>query len=292
MTGAADQGRGVGAARRTAEICERAWSRARGVPGFIGERELKALVLLALAAAAAPAGGADAVMLEIGSFKGKSAVALATVAQGLGLPPLVSVDPHTAPSQTDPGLEEGSSYPAFVAAVERAGVRKWVEAHRETSAQAARSWTRPIRLLWIDGDHTWEGARADFDAFAPFLVPGGFVAVHDALHFFEGPIRVFAERLLNDDRFGPAGFFHSIAWAQYRPEDGVSWRGQRAKLARSARRVLARVRGPQQNRGLNKLRYKLAVARTPHAIPDPAEWLAASAAGPPPAMLQYGQKPP
>lgn len=279
MTGVRNQGPGASEARRTVEIADGAWGRASAVPGFIGEREVKALVMLACGAAFAVGAENPAVMLEIGSFKGKSAVALATVAQELGLPPLVSVDPHTAPSATDPGLEEGSSYEAFLAAIERAGVREWVEAHRETSAEAAREWARPIRLLWIDGDHTWEGARADFDAFAPFLAPGGIVAVHDTLHFFEGPIRVFAERMLNDDRFGPAGFFHSIAWAQFRPADGVRWRADRAKLKRSAQRLLRRVRPPQQNRGLNKLRYKLAVARTPHAIPDPAAWLAASAAG-------------
>ncbi|MGH9412802.1 MAG: class I SAM-dependent methyltransferase [Terriglobales bacterium] len=259
--------------RRTEEIGECAWGRARGVEGFIGEREIRALVMLAGAAAAAPARGA--VMLEIGSFKGKSAVALATVAEGLGLGPLVSVDPHTAPSPTDPGLEGGSSYEAFSEALDRAGVREWVEVHRETSAEAAREWSRPIRLLWIDGDHTWEGARADFEAFAPYLVPDGIVAVHDALHFFEGPIRVFVERMLNDDRFGPAGLFHSIAWAQYRPEDGARWRGEREKLLRSARKVLARVRPPRQNRGINKLRYKWAVGRTPHAIPEGEAWLAA-----------------
>ncbi len=280
MTGVRDQGPGVSDARRTDGIADRAWGRGRGVAGFIGERELRALVMLACGAALAVGADDPAVMLEIGSFKGKSAVALATVAQELGLPPLVSVDPHTAPSATDPGLEEGSSYDAFLGALDVAGVRNWVEVHRKMSAEAARGWARPIRLLWIDGDHTWEGARADFDAFAPFLVPGAIVAVHDTLHFFEGPIRVFAERMLSDDRFGPAGFFHSIAWAQYRPE-GVRWQAGRAKLKRSAERLLRRVTPPQENRGLNKLRYKLAVARTPHAIPAPAEWLKLSAAGSP-----------
>lgn len=270
-----------GKARRTAALAARAWGRARGIAGFIGEREIQALVMLACGAAFAVEAENPAVMLEIGSFKGKSCVALATVAQELRLPALVSVDPHTAPSATDPGLEEGSSYEAFLGALDAAGVQQWVEVHRKTSAEAAAEWARPIRLLWIDGDHTWEGARADFEAFAPFLVPGGIVAVHDTLHFFEGPIRVFAERMLNDDRFGPAGFFHSIAWAQFRPDEGVRWRAERAKLKRSAERLLRRVTPPQENRGLNKLRYKLAVARTPHAIPEAAQWLKLNGAGSP-----------
>ncbi|HET9784696.1 MAG TPA: class I SAM-dependent methyltransferase [Terriglobales bacterium] len=246
--------------------------RAAPVAGYMGEHELRGLLMLAAAAPLGPA--KPEVMVEIGSFKGKSAVALATLVQQRRLPPLVSIDPHTAPSVTDPGLPEASSFEAFTAALAAAGVSEQVEVHRQRSQEAAVGWNRPIGLLWIDGDHTWEGARSDFDLFSPFLVPGAFVALHDSLHFFEGPIRVFVERMLADDRFGPAGFLHSIAWAQYRPADGVRWREERTGLARRARRVLARVAPPAEFHGLNKLRYKLACARTPHRVPRAEAWFA------------------
>jgi len=247
-----------------------ACARAAAASGYIGETELRGLLMLA--AAAPVAAGRPEVMVEIGSFKGKSAVALATFAQQRGLPPLVSIDPHTAPSVTDPGLPETSSFEAFTAALAAAGVSQQVEVHRQRSQEAAVGWQRPIGLLWIDGDHTWEGARSDFDLFSPFLVPGAFVALHDSLHFFEGPIRVFVECMLSDDRFGPAGFLHSIAWAQYRPADGARWRGERARLARRARRLLPRVTPPAEFSGINKLRHKLACARIPHRVPTPKVW--------------------
>jgi predicted O-methyltransferase YrrM len=254
--------------RLAALACERA-ARASG---YIGESELRGLLMLAAAAPLAP--GRPERMVEIGSFKGKSAVALATLAQQRRLPPLVSIDPHTAPSVTDPGLPEASSFEAFTAALAAAGVAEQVEVHRQRSQEAAVGWNRPIGLLWIDGDHTWEGARSDFELFSPFLVPGAFVALHDSLHFFEGPIRVFVERMLGDDRFGPAGFMKSIAWAQYRPEDGARWRAARRRLARRARRLLPLVTPPAEFSGLNKLRYKLACARTPHRVPPAGEWFA------------------
>src|SRR5690348_15993417 len=247
-----------------------ACGRAAAASGYIGEEELRGLLMLAAAAPLEP--DRPELMVEIGSFKGKSAVALATFAQQRGLPPLVSIDPHTAPSVTDPGLPEASSFEAFTAALAAAGVTDQVEVHRQRSQEAAVGWHRPIGLLWIDGDHTWEGARSDFDLFSPFLVPGAFVALHDSLHFFEGPIRVFVERMLADDRFGPAEFLHSIAWAQYRPDDGAQWRAERSGLALCARRLLARVTPPAKFRGLNKVRYKLACARTPHRVPAAAEW--------------------
>ena len=35
-------------------------------------------------------------------------------------------------------------------------------------------------LLFIDGDHSEEGARGDWEAFSPHVVPGGVVIFHDA----------------------------------------------------------------------------------------------------------------
>lgn len=38
---------------------------------------------------------------------------------------------------------------------------------------------RPLDILFIDGDHTYAGAKADFVAYAPFVRSGGLVAFHD-----------------------------------------------------------------------------------------------------------------
>ena len=250
-----------------ASAADCAWELARGVPGFLGEAEFRALLMLAAAANAA-ASEPDCIV-EIGSFKGKSTVGLATLAGACGWPPVVSIDPHTSPSPTDPGVP---SYADFLANLRAAGVEDRVEVHRATAQAVAKTWQRPIRFLWIDGDHTWAGARSDFELYAPFLVPGGIVALHDTLHFFEGPIRVFTDLILPSDRFGPAGFLHTIAWAQHRPLDGARWQRQRERLGRKARRVLPLVAPGRENRGLNRLRYRWALARIPHRIPEPEAW--------------------
>lgn len=41
---------------------------------------------------------------------------------------------------------------------------------------------RPIGLLFVDGDHTKEGARRDIEAWAPHLAPGAVIAVDDYGH--------------------------------------------------------------------------------------------------------------
>lgn len=240
----------------------------RAAPGFLTEREAR---FLALAAAGSPARG---VILEIGSYKGKSTVGLASIAAHYGLGKVIAVDPHTSPAATDVALgAQPSTWDDFRATLRQAGLADAVEAHRVFSRDLAPAWNRPIRLLWIDGDHTYAGAKEDIDLFRRHLADGAIVALHDALHTFEGPIRVFVEELLASDDFGPAGLCGSIAWAQYRPADGARWRASRTRLARRARRLIPFVRGGRQPRGFAKLRYKLWRALVPHAAPDPAAWL-------------------
>jgi MMP 1-O-methyltransferase len=237
--------------------------------GFLEEQESRFLVILA---ACTPAEGA---IVEIGSFKGKSTIALASVAARYGLGPVVAIDPHTAPSPTDPDLAPGaSSFDEFMAAIRDANLEKHVDAHRTFSREVAKSWSRPIRLLWIDGEHTYKGAKEDFDLFSPYLSKGAIVALHDALHAFEGPIRVFVEEILRSDRFGAAGFVQSIAWGQFRSDDGAPFRAQREKLARKAERLLPFLKDSQPLRGLAKIRYKLARSRVPRGPIAATEWLA------------------
>ncbi len=248
---------------------DEAWERVRVAPGFLTEREAR---FLALAAACTPGQG---VILEIGSFKGKSTVGLASIAARYHLGKVVAVDPHTAPSSTDPSLSgQASSFEDFRLTLARAGLMDHVEVHRRLSRELAIDWSRPIRLLWIDGDHTYPGAKQDLDLFAPHLAAGGVVALHDVLHNFAGPIRVFVEDVLGSDRYGPAGCCGSIGWAQYRPVDGGSarFRDGRRALARRAARLIRLSELGRDLRGVAKLRYKLQRALVPHGDVDPEVW--------------------
>lgn len=251
------------------DILDKAWRLTDRTPGFLGESEARFIGLLA---ACVPTGGA---IVEIGSFKGKSTVMLASVAAHYGLGPVIAIDPHTAPAVTDAKIAPGSStFEEFMNALRLAQVEDSVEIHRAYSREVAKGWNHPIRLLWIDGDHTLEGTREDFELFSPFLSNGAIVAMHDALHAYEGPIRVFVERILRSDKFGPAGFVQSVAWGQYRPNDGAAFRREREQLAGRAGRLLPFLASHRPFRGLTKLRYKLARSKVPRAPISSAAWSA------------------
>src|SRR5262249_15211951 len=55
------------------------------------------------------------------------------------------------------------------------------DSHREETRRRAKEALngRSIDFLFIDGDHTYEGVKADFEAYSKFVTPGGIVAFHD-----------------------------------------------------------------------------------------------------------------
>ena len=249
-------------------VLDTAWEAASKVPGYLVENEAR---FLGLVAACAPCTGA---IVEIGSFTGRSTVMLAKVAEHYGLGPVVAIDPHNSPilldHQADPGA---SSYRDFLSNIEAAGVAGVVEPHRAYSGDVAATWNRPIRFLWIDGDHTYQGVRTDFDGFLPHVLPQGVVAFHDSLNVFSGPIRVFVEDVLRSNQFGAAGFVHSIAWSQFRPADGALFQKQRTSLARVAARLIPFVKDDRELHGLQKTLFRLNRSRVPRSAVLPSKWV-------------------
>ena len=253
---------------RLERVLDEAWEYAQKVPGYLGEEEARFLGLLA---ACVPAKGA---IVEIGSFTGRSTVMLGKVAAHYGFGPVVAIDPHNSPILLGhKGNPDTSSYEVFLDSVQAAGLSEHVKAHVAYSADVATSWDQPIRLLWIDGDHSYSGTKTDLDGFLPHLVPFGVVAFHDALNAFPGPIRIFVEDILHSDQFGPAGFVHSIAWAQFRPQDGHAFRKQRSLLAKRAARLLPFVETGKELSGLAKRCFRLNRFMVPHSAMRPRDWI-------------------
>jgi len=115
------------------------WTHLRNTPGYLSEREARFLMT---ALALAPAGGAN---VEIGSFKGRSTVGLGTVARILDLEPIIAIDPHTAPSTTDPALDgAASSIAALPTIVEAVGER--IEVHMDGGIRCGQDVLKALAL--------------------------------------------------------------------------------------------------------------------------------------------------
>jgi predicted O-methyltransferase YrrM len=222
--------------------------------GYLTDKEARFLTVLS---ACTPGNG---VTLEIGSFKGKSTIILSKAEQEIrGEVNIVAMDPLTSPSETDP---DNSSRDDFYGNLDRAGVKDVVEFYEQRSQELSDDWDRPIRLLWIDGDHTNEGVTSDIVNYVDYLEVGGVIAFHDVMHF-EGVSRAFAELILRSDKFGPAGIVGSIGWAQLRkPDSPDPYKSMRVKLALGLERHALSAR--KGDSGIRKIITKLHRSRVPH----------------------------
>jgi predicted O-methyltransferase YrrM len=118
------------------------------------------------------------VIVEIGSARGRSTCALALACKKNGDGRVYAIDPHTVNPWTEIGTD-GSTEAFLRARLRDYGLEPWCEVIVATSAEAAKGWTRRIDLLFIDGDHSFEGVRADFEMFQPWLAPNALVVFHD-----------------------------------------------------------------------------------------------------------------
>jgi predicted O-methyltransferase YrrM len=133
--------------------------------------------------------------LEIGTYCGKSTVHLGAAARAVGAG-LVTLDHHRGSEENQSGWEwhdaslvdphtgRLETLPSLRHTLWDAGLDEVVSVVVGTTQQVARWWTTPLTLLFLDGNHTEEVAQHDYAAYAPHLVPGGLLLVHDV---FERP---------------------------------------------------------------------------------------------------------
>lgn len=161
------------------------------VPGMLTRDEVDCLYRLG------QVNHCQGVIVEIGSWKGKSTIALARGASTVHGEKIYAIDPHK------PLLEERyaeDTQAEFLSNITRAGVAARVVPMIMTSEEAASRWNQPIRLLWIDGDHRYEPVKLDFTLWEPHLVEGGILAMHDTIRK-KGPKRVLWEDVFRSNRF-------------------------------------------------------------------------------------------
>ncbi len=130
----------------------------RQIEGWLTEAEG---MLLMECARTAPVGE----VVEVGSYHGRSTVALASVR------PVWAVDPHEG-DMGEPTMREPSWEP-FLKNI--GGLP--VTPVRRRSYEV--TWSLPIGMLFIDGMHNYEFVSQDYRHFRPYLVPRALVAFHD-----------------------------------------------------------------------------------------------------------------
>ncbi len=155
-----------------------------GVKGFLDPDEGECLYETALAA------GRLGPCLEIGSYCGKSMLYLAAACKKCGSI-LFSVDHHRGSEEQQPGEEyfdpdlydprsgRVDTFREFRRTIESAGYEDTVVPIVCRSEVAARHWSTPLSLVFIDGGHALETVFTDYSSWAGHIAAGGYLLIHD-----------------------------------------------------------------------------------------------------------------
>ncbi len=168
---------------------------ATAAKGFMPDDE--GALLYRVAAERAPHGP----LLEVGTYCGKSAIILGAAVRvhggGTGSRGVAfTVDHHRGSEENQAGWEHHDAslvdpdiglmdtLPVYRRTIAAAGLEDQVVAVIGRSTTVSAHWRTPLSLVFIDGGHAEEHAQNDYSGWAPWVMPGGHLVIHDV---FERP---------------------------------------------------------------------------------------------------------
>src|SRR5882762_1947561 len=140
----------------------------------------------------------DATIVEIGSYCGRSTVAMGYACSGTARR-IYCIDPWEQDEWKDrPTKTLDGSFTRWSESVRSNGLQEHVSALRGRSDDVLQHWKqlaegRLVDFVFIDGSHEYLDVLRDFELSFPLVRPGGWVAFHDVVETWPGPLRVWQE---------------------------------------------------------------------------------------------------
>jgi MMP 1-O-methyltransferase len=188
---------------QTNDRLERARATAETIEGWLTAAEGE--LLFGLAASCPP----GLPVVEIGSWKGKSTVWLASGVHPSAGTLVFAIDPHEQ-SLEDPNATTLEDLKNNLA---RSGVAKAVVPIVSTSHEAAQSFDQRPGVIFLDGNHKEEAVRDDLADWFPKLVDGGAFVIHDVFgDLWPGPRRALRTLLWKSTQIQGVHFVDTLAW--------------------------------------------------------------------------------
>lgn len=156
----------------------------------------------------------EGAIVEIGSWKGRSTIWLAKGSQKGSGKKVYAVDPHTGSAEhIEKYGSDINTYTDFLKNIEQAGVKDLVIPVRKTGAEFSKEFKNPVELIFIDGDHSYEGVCEDFKNWFPKMVEGG-IMVFDDTQDWPGPRRLVKNEVFLSRYFRNVGFVGPVTYGQ------------------------------------------------------------------------------
>jgi predicted O-methyltransferase YrrM len=108
---------------------------------------------------------------------------------------------------------------SLTANIARVDLSTYVNVIVARSADVAITWNKPIEMLFIDGDHSYEGCLSDIEHWGRFVIKDGYLVFHDFADGMGVPravheailSRPWLYRVLSDREFGSIFVVRKIA---------------------------------------------------------------------------------
>jgi hypothetical protein len=169
--------------------------------------------------------------LEIGSYCGKSAIYLGAACQKNGMI-LFSIDHHRGSEEQQPGelyfdpelfdpfYFRTDTLKHFRKTLMMADLENNVVPLVTSSEIAARHWSIPLSLVFIDGGHAYPTVLSDYTCWHRHILPGGYLLFHDIYadpaDGGQAPYDVY-QNALSSGRFRPLPMTGSLGILQRLP---------------------------------------------------------------------------
>jgi len=153
------------------------------------------------------------VIVEIGSWKGKSTMWLGNGSKSGNKIKIYAIDPHTGFPQIKKMYGEVYTFEEFKKNIKNANISDIVIPIKKTSKETAENFNEPVELIFIDGIHEYELIKLDFEAWFPKVIDRGIMAFHDTV-LLSGPRKVMAKYVYKSKFFKNVKFIDSITYCQ------------------------------------------------------------------------------
>ncbi len=191
-------------------------------------------------------------IVEVGSWKGKSTIWLASGSKRGRKARVYAIDPHIGSPEHHKMFGKVWTFEEFKKNIRKAGVADIIVPIVKKSEDAAKDFDKPVGLAFIDGAHEYDMVALDYSLWFPKLVDGGIMAFHDTI-LSPGPAKLVEEKLCKSSRFKDIGFIGSITYG--------------TKVRQNS--LMDRVRG----RYVILLRRVYSFANRLHGLPEPVKRL-------------------
>ena len=152
----------------------------------------------------------DGVIVNLGAFCGKSSIALALGSHENDRAEVFSVD-----------MNEKAE---FFDNIKKFGVKDLITPLRGLTDVVGAKWNRPIKVLFVDADHSYTSVRTDIEIWAKHVVKGGMVAFHDtepddfppglSSPTYEGPTKAVREFIMDSKDYGVVKKVGTLSYAK------------------------------------------------------------------------------